>query len=197
MHGCIAATHPIPGFREAKRTDTMTDPPPRHCPAFDIRPAEPAAVPHLVELIRGLAEYERLGHLVQCTQADLHDALFGPRPAVEALLAWAGAGVCAGFALYFHNYSTFLGRRGLYLEDIYVRPEFRGRGCGKALLIRLAHLACERGCGRFEWSVLDWNRDAQRFYESLGASVLPDWRIVRVTGEALARLAALDPEAKP
>ncbi len=173
----------------------MTDPAPGRSPAFDLRPAEPADVPHLIELIRGLADYERLSHVVQCTQADLDEALFGERPAAEALLAWADAGVCAGFALYFHNYSTFLGRRGLYLEDIYVRPQFRGQGCGKALLIALARLACERGCGRFEWSVLDWNHDAQRFYESLGASVLPDWRIVRVTGEALARLAA--PEAKP
>jgi GNAT superfamily N-acetyltransferase len=164
-------------------------------PAFDIRPATPADVPQLVELIRGLADYERLANLVQCTPADLHAALFGEHPAAEALLACAAPDAAAGFALFFHNYSTFLGRRGLYLEDIYVRPQFRGQGCGKALLVRLARLACERGCGRFEWSVLDWNHDAQRFYESLGASVLPDWRIVRVTGEALARLAA--PEAKP
>jgi GNAT superfamily N-acetyltransferase len=161
--------------------------------AFDIRPAIPADVPQLLELIRGLAEYERLSHTVQCTEAQLHEALFGARPCSEALLACSrDDGAAAGFALFFHNYSTFLGRRGLYLEDLYVRPELRGRGCGKALLVRLARLACERGCGRFEWSMLDWNSSAQRFYEGLGASVLPDWRIVRVTGDALARLAARD-----
>jgi GNAT superfamily N-acetyltransferase len=186
----MGSASPIP-------TDTMTDPATLVSPAFDIRPAQSADVAHLIDLIRGLAEYERLDHLMQCTHADLDEALFGARPIVEALLAWTGAGVCAGFALYFHNYSTFLGRLGLYLEDIYVRPEFRSQGCGKALLVELARVACKRGCGRFEWSVLDWNRDAQRFYQSLGASVLPDWRIVRVTGEALTRLAAIDPEAKP
>ena len=166
-------------------------------PEFDIRPAAAADIPHLLELIRGLADYERLTHLVRCTPADLHEALFGSRPAAEALVAWASPDAAAGFALFFHNYSTFLGRRGLYLEDIYVRPQFRGQGCGRALLVRLARLACERGCGRFEWSVLDWNRDAQRFYQSLGASVLPDWRIVRMTGEALDRLGAPAPESKP
>lgn len=164
---------------------------PQH--AFEIRPARPEDIPTLLELIRGLAQYERLEHLVECTEARLHEALFGSRPCVEALLAWApGEAAAVGFALFFHNYSTFLGRRGLYLEDVYVRPEWRGRGCGKALLARLARIACERGCGRFEWSVLDWNVSAQRFYESLGASVLPDWRIVRLTGDALARLAARD-----
>jgi GNAT superfamily N-acetyltransferase len=161
---------------------------------FDIRPAEPGDVPELLDLIHGLADYERLSHIVQCTEAALHEALFGADPAVEALLARSRArGAGAGFALFFHNYSTFLGRRGLYLEDLYVRPEFRGHGCGKALLVRLAQLACERGCGRFEWSVLDWNVSAQRFYERLGASVLPDWRIVRLGADALARLAAMDP----
>ena len=164
--------------------------------AFAIRPATAADIPQLIELIRGLADYERLSHLVQCTGADLREALFGSNPGVEALLACTEGGIAAGFALYFHNYSTFLGRRGLYLEDVYVRPEFRGRGCGKALIVRLARIACERGCGRFEWSVLDWNVAAQRFYESLGASVLPDWRIVRVTGAALTDLAARDPDPK-
>ncbi|MPZ42017.1 MAG: GNAT family N-acetyltransferase [Betaproteobacteria bacterium] len=160
---------------------------------FDIRPAVSADVPQLLELIRGLAEYERLSHIVQCTESRLQEALFGAEPCVEALLACSrDGGAAAGFALFFHNYSTFLGRRGLYLEDLYVRPEFRGRGCGKALLVRLARLACERGCGRFEWSVLDWNISAQRFYEGLGALVLPDWRIVRLTGDALGRLAAQD-----
>jgi ribosomal protein S18 acetylase RimI-like enzyme len=161
--------------------------------AFDVRPAAAADVPQLLELIRGLAEYERLSHVVRCTESDLHAALFGAQPRVEALVAWTEARAAAGFALYFHNYSTFLGRHGLYLADLYVRPEYRGRGCGRSLLVRLARVACERGCGRFEWSVLDWNTSAQRFYEGLGASVLPDWRIVRVSGEALARLAASAP----
>lgn len=161
--------------------------------AFDIRPAQPQDVPALLELIRGLAEYEHLTHLFQCTEERLHEALFGATPSAEALLACCRDGAAAaGFALFFHNYSTFLGRRGLYLEDIYVRPEFRGRGCGRALLVRLARLAQARGCGRFEWTVLDWNVSAQRFYEGLGAQVLPDWRIVRVTGDALDRLAAMD-----
>ena len=161
--------------------------------AFDIRAARLDDIPILLELIRALAEYEGLSHIVECTETQLREALFGAQPCVEALLAWApGDEAAVGFALYFHNYSTFLGRRGLYLEDVYVRPQCRGRGCGKALLARLAHIACERGCGRFEWSVLDWNVSAQRFYESLGASVLPDWRIVRLTGDALARLAARD-----
>ena len=160
---------------------------------FEIRPARPDDVFCLLELIRGLAEYERLEDLVQCTEQRLHEALFGPEPHVEALLGWSREqNVAAGFALYFHNYSTFLGRQGLYLEDLYVRPAFRGQGCGTALLARLARLACERGCARFEWTVLDWNVDAQRFYRGLGASVLPDWRIVRLTGDALVRLAEMD-----
>lgn len=159
---------------------------------FDIRPAEPGDVPELIALVRELAEYERLSHLVECTEHRLHQALFGEQPSVEALLARELGGAVAGFALYFHNYSTFLGRRGLYLEDLYVRPAFRRRGCGSALLARLARLACERGCGRFEWTVLDWNVSAQRFYQELGAAVLTDWRIVRLTGEALARLASAD-----
>jgi GNAT superfamily N-acetyltransferase len=159
---------------------------------FEIRPAAPGDVPQLTVLVRELAEYERLTHLLECTEHRLHEALFGMQPGVEALLARAGSGAVAGFALYFHNYSTFLGRRGLYLEDLYVRPAFRRRGCGSALLARLARLARERDCGRFEWTVLDWNVSAQRFYQGLGAAVLPDWRIVRLTGDALARLADAD-----
>lgn len=159
---------------------------------FELRQAVVADVPVLLELIRGLAEYERLMHLVAVTPEQLEEALFGARPAVEAMIAWTRSGnvdEAAGFALFFHNYSTFLGRRGLYLEDLFVRPAYRGRGCGKALLLALARLAHARNCGRFEWSVLDWNTPAQAFYQRLGATILPDWRIVRLTGDALSRLA--------
>ena len=160
---------------------------------FVLRPVRRADLPQLLQLIGDLAEFERLTHLVECTLERLDEALFRPDASVAALLAWpkpASGDAAAGFALYFYNYSTFLGRRGLYLEDLYVRPEYRGRGCGTLLLTALAHRAQALGCGRFEWSVLDWNSPAQRFYQSLGASVLPDWRIVRLTGEPLARLAA-------
>ncbi len=163
-------------------------------PRFELRSARAEDVPLLLDLIRGLAEYEKLTHLLENTPERLHEALFGERPVAEALLAWTTAdepSVAAGFALYFHNYSTFLGRKGLYLEDIFVRPEYRGQGCGKALLVELARLACSRGCGRFEWTVLDWNTSAQQFYAGLGAAVLPDWRIVRTTGDALSALASL------
>lgn len=162
-------------------------------PGFTIAPAEPADVAVLCRLIRGLADYEKLAHLCVCTEADLHHALFGAKPRVEALLARVPDALEAvAFALYFHNFSTFLGRPGLYLEDIFVEPAMRGRGIGRALIIQLARLAVERRCGRFEWSVLDWNSDAQDFYRALGASILPDWRITRVTGVALEKLAALD-----
>jgi len=167
---------------------------------FELRGATPSDVSVLLDLIHGLAEYEHLTHLFRATAEDVRAALFGPDPVAESLLAWtveAGTPVATGFALYFHNYSTFLGRRGLYLEDIFVRPEYRGRGCGKALLAALAGIARDRGCGRFEWSVLDWNISAQRFYEGLGATVLPDWRIVRMTGDAIDRLAALGSDIKP
>ena len=170
----------------------MSDADAKKLDRFEIRTAAPGDVPHVLELVRELAVYERLSHLVECSEQRLHEALFGAQAGVEALLASSRGGEVAGFALYFHNYSTFLGRRGLYLEDLYVRPAFRRRGCGKALPTRLARVACERGCGRFEWTVLDWNVAAQRFYQELGASVLPDWRIVRLTGEPLARLAAMD-----
>ena len=163
---------------------------------FVLRPATRGDIPQLLELIYGLAEYERLTHLFECTPERLQSALFGSNPSAGALLAWPcmGEAVAAGFALYFHNFSTFLGRKGLYLEDLYVRPEYRGHGCGTAMLKALARRAQDLGCGRFEWSVLDWNAPAQAFYEKLGATVLPDWRIVRLTGEALARLAAQDDE---
>jgi GNAT superfamily N-acetyltransferase len=159
--------------------------------SFAIAPATPADVPSLHALVRALADYERLTHLCTSTPADLHAALFGPRPAAEALIARLDADSrdAAGFALFFHTYSTFVGRRGLWLEDVFVRPEHRGAGIGRALVRALAGIAADRGCGRFEWAVLDWNEPAIRFYESLGAAVLPDWRIVRVTGDALVRLA--------
>jgi len=138
-------------------------------------------------MIRELAEYEKLLHLCVGNAADLDAALFGPRPAAEVLVAWK-AGKPAAFALYFHNFSTFLGRRGLWLEDLYVRPEFRRQGCAHALLRSLAGIARARDCGRFEWAVLDWNKPAIDFYQSLGAAVLPDWRICRVVGDALVAL---------
>jgi len=149
-------------------------------------------VPVLLTLIRGLAEYEKLTHLVVATEQQLHEELFGAHPVIEAVIGWEGAGDAAqavGFALYFHNFSTFLTRRGLYLEDLFVEPAARGRGYGKALMHYLARLAVARGCGRFEWSVLDWNQPAIEFYQSLGAELLPDWRICRVAGPALAQLA--------
>lgn len=147
-------------------------------------------------LIVELAEYEKLVHLVEATPADLAAALFSQGATIEAVLVWVeGESQPVGFALYFHNFSTFLGRRGLYLEDLYVKPAYRGQGHGRALLVHLAKLAVERKCGRFEWSVLDWNTSAQGFYESLGAKLLPDWRITRVTGEALLQLARRDERA--
>ena len=159
--------------------------------SFTIAPAQPADVPDLHDLIRELAEYERLTRLCVSTPADLDAALFGARPAAEALIARldADSQETAGFALFFHTYSTFLGRRSLWLEDLYVRPRFRGAGLGRRLLTSLAAIARTRGCGRFEWVVLDWNRSAVGFYESLGAQVLPDWRIARVTGAELEALA--------
>jgi hypothetical protein len=141
-------------------------------------------------MIEALADYENLRHLCVATEDGLRQSLFGPRPAAEVLLGWEGPAPVA-FALFFHNFSTFLGRKGLYLEDLFVRPDFRGRGYGRAVLVQLARIAVERGCGRFEWAVLDWNAPAIGFYESLGATVMPDWRISRVTGPALEKLAAL------
>ena len=153
-------------------------------PAFSIRPAAPADCEPIVTLIRELADFERLSHLVVVTPASLRTHLFGPRPAAEAVVAERDGAVVA-FALYFTNFSTFLGRPGLYLEDLYVQPAHRGQGLGRALLQHLARLAVQRECGRFEWSVLDWNARAIGFYEKMGATVMPDWRICRVTGPAL------------
>jgi GNAT superfamily N-acetyltransferase len=155
---------------------------------FRIAAARSPDVPVVLAMIRGLAEFERLAHLCVATESQLSDALFAEDATVEVAVAWEGD-EAAGFALFFPNFSTFLGRPGLYLEDLFVRPQFRGRGYGRALLIHLARLAVERGCGRFEWAVLDWNEPAIGFYRALGATVLPDWRITRVTGDALATLA--------
>ncbi len=159
-----------------------------------LRAASVDDVPLLLELIRGLAVYEKLEHQVVATEQNLRDSLFGARPYAEALIAeWQG--VAAGFALYFHNYSTFLGRPGLYLEDLFVKPDFRGKGIGRRLLSELAALAVARGCGRLEWSVLDWNAPALGFYRSVGAVPQTDWIIHRLTGESLQALArsAADP----
>lgn len=151
-----------------------------------LRAAEPRDVPAIVGLIGELAEFEHLTHLLQVTPETLHPHLFGPRPAAEARVAEVNGEVVA-FALFFTNFSTFLAKPGLYLEDLYVKPEHRGRGLGRALLEHLGALAVERAYGRFEWSVLDWNEHAIRFYKGMGATVMPDWRICRVTGEALAK----------
>jgi GNAT superfamily N-acetyltransferase len=169
-------------------------------------------VPVILRLITALGEYERLAHEVVATEDDIREALFGPRPAAEVLIAWAQPSPEAsarqalspeasapqvppssepiGFALFFHNFSTFLGRRGLYLEDLFVVPHWRGRGVGRRLLTHLAGIAVERNCGRMEWSVLDWNEPAVGFYQRLGATVMPDWRICRLTGDGLTQLAA-------
>jgi GNAT superfamily N-acetyltransferase len=153
-----------------------------------IRAATARDVPEILAFIRELADYEKLSGEVVATEARLRDSLFGPRPCAEVLIAEVD-GRAAGFALFFHNYSTFLARPGIYLEDLFVRPAYRGRGTGKALLQRVAALALERHCGRLEWSVLDWNRPAIEFYRSVGAVPMEDWTVYRVTGPALATLA--------
>ncbi len=163
--------------------------PPTSPEPFVLRAARVDDVAALVGLIRELAEFEQLSHLVQVTPESLRPHLFGERPVAEAMVAEVGGRIVA-FALFFTNFSTFLGKPGLYLEDLYVQPAQRQLGIGRALLTRLARLALERGCGRFEWSVLDWNSNAIAFYERLGASVLPDWRICRLTGDALQAAAA-------
>ncbi|HTQ31859.1 MAG TPA: GNAT family N-acetyltransferase [Opitutaceae bacterium] len=156
---------------------------------IQIRSATAADLPLILQLIRELAAYENLSHQVEAGEEKLRATLFPPAgPATaECLLAFVAGGAPAGFAVYFQTYSTFLAKPGLYLEDLFVRPEFRRRGIGKALLLQIARIANQRGCGRMEWSVLDWNEPAQAFYRSLGAAVLPDWRICRLTGPALAK----------
>lgn len=146
-------------------------------------------VPVVLELIRGLAAYEKLSHEVCATEEGLRASLFGPDAAAEVLLAWAGE-QAVGFAVFFQNYSTFLGRAGLYLEDLFVLPAWRRRGCGRRLLSAVARIAVERGCGRLEWAVLDWNEPALRFYRSLGAKAMDEWTVYRLTGEAIRRLAS-------
>ena len=158
-------------------------------PVYTLRPATAADVPTILRCIRGLAAYERLSHECQATEALLHETLFGTAPAAEVTLALSGH-VPAGFALWFRSYSTFLARPGIYLEDLFVFPEFRGHGLGKQLLASLARTAVERGYGRLEWAVLDWNADAIGFYESLGAVAMRDWTTYRLTGEALRAVGA-------
>jgi len=163
---------------------------------FTLRPAELRDVAPIVALIRELAEFEKLTHLLQVTPEKLRPHLFGLKPVAEAYVAElpadaveAGESSVVAFALFFTNFSTFLAQPGLYLEDLYVKPNQRGAGIGEALLTRLGKLAVERGYGRFEWTVLDWNQSAIRFYERMGATVLPDWRVCRVTGDGLQRFA--------
>ncbi len=153
-----------------------------------IRPATPADVPTILRFVRELAAFEREPDAVEATEPMLADALFGAQPAAEAVIA-EGASGAVGFALFFHNFSTWKGRRGLYLEDLYVTPDARGAGVGAALLRHLAGLALDRGCARFEWSVLDWNEGAVRFYRALGAVGQEEWTVQRVDGDALVRLA--------
>lgn len=157
--------------------------------SVSIRAAAPADVPLILQFIKGLAEYERLAGEVTATEERLHRALFGVRPAAEVVIAEL-EGTPAGFALFFHNFFTFLAQPGIYLEDLFVRPDCRGRGVGRALLGHLARLAVERQCGRLEWAVLDWNSPAIGFYQQLGAVPMSDWTVMRLTGDALGSLAA-------
>jgi len=155
---------------------------------ISIRPARPNDVPTVASLIRALSQYEKLEHEVTMTEDKLRASMFGPRPYAEALLAEED-GKPVGFALFFHNYSTFLAQPGLYLEDLYVLESHRGKGIGKALLVHLAKIAVERNCGRMEWAVLDWNVDAIGFYEKLGAKPNSEWTVYRLTGDSLNGLA--------
>src|SRR5260370_33141550 len=157
--------------------------------ALRIASATERDLPLILSYIRKLAEYEKLSHVVVATEDLLRDALFGVRPVAEVLIAYWNDEPAA-FALFFHNFSTFLGRRGIYLEDLFVDPAQRGKGIGKALLIHLAQIAKERNCGRFDWAVLDWNKPSIEFYKSLGALPLHDWTLFRLTGDALDQLAA-------
>lgn len=157
--------------------------------SINIAPATEAEVPLILSFIKGLAEYEHLAHQVVATEEGLRETLFGSKRYAEVVIANCG-NEPAGFALFFHNFSTFLGKPGIYLEDLFVLPKFREKGVGTALFTYLARLAVERKCGRLEWAVLAWNEPAIKFYESMGAVCLSDWRIFRLTGEALARRGA-------
>jgi GNAT superfamily N-acetyltransferase len=156
---------------------------------MSLRPATEADLDTIIELIHGLAEYENEPDAVLLNREQLRCHLFGARPFAEVILAETLTGQSAGFALFFHNFSTWLGQPGLWLEDLFVRPEYRGAGYGKELLVELARIAVERGCGRFEWSVLDWNEPSIAFYKRLGATPMEEWTTFRVAGEALTRLA--------
>ena len=160
--------------------------------AFSLRPATASDVSAIHALVRDLAVYEKLEHLMVSTPEDFSRELFGADARIECVMAIENE-VAVGFALFFHNFSTFLGRKGLYLEDLFVKPECRGKGYGKALLVRLAQIAVARKCGRFEWSVLDWNTPSIDFYKAMGATVMPEWNIVRAAGGALTRMAQTEP----
>src|SRR5262245_6449036 len=155
-----------------------------------IRSATPVDIPAIAQLIQALADYERLAHEVSLDENRLREHLFGPRPFAEVLLAQEAREV-VGFALFFHNYSTFLGKPGIYLEDLFVQPEYRGKGYGKEVLVALARLAVGRGFGRLEWAVLNWNEPAIAFYRSLGAIPMDEWTVYRTTQDALTRLAGV------
>jgi len=155
---------------------------------FQIRPARVHDVPVILDLIRALATYERAPDEVTATEEQLVDVLFGERPTAEVLLAFEGKSP-VGFAVYFYNFSTWLGRPGLYLEDLFVKPEKRGKGYGRALLVELAKIARDRGCGRMEWAVLDWNEPAIKFYRALGAKPMNEWTVFRLTHDGITRLA--------
>jgi GNAT superfamily N-acetyltransferase len=157
-------------------------------PDFNIRPARVEDVPVILQLIRDLATYERAPKEVVATEQLLVDVLFGEKPVAEVLLAFEEESP-VGFAVYFYNFSTWLGRPGLYLEDLFVKPEKRGKGYGRALLVELAKIACDRGCGRMEWAVLDWNEPAIKFYRGLGAKPMDEWTVFRLTRDGIAKLA--------
>ena len=159
-------------------------------PSIDIAPANERDLAQILAFIRGLAEYEKLAHQCVATEEALRKTLFGKRAYADVLIARLN-GTPVGFALFFHNYSTFLAKPGIYLEDVFVLPEHRSAGVGKALLKRVAQIAQERDCGRLDWSVLDWNEPAIEFYKRLGATIMPDWRICRMTGEQISKLAEM------
>lgn len=164
-------------------------------PRITIRPAAPDDIPLILTFIRELAEYERLAHEVVARERDFHEALFGARPVVEAIIASVDEQP-VGYALYFPNFSTFLGKPGLYLEDLYVRPSARGQGVGRSLFEHLARIVVDRGWGRFEWSVLDWNAPSIAFYRKMGAMPMDEWTVFRLSGKALEKLASADSQIR-